>query len=390
MAQPQWSERTSRAAIPGFFHKSNLSATTNERSGSSMTVDEGHHIIRESIQRWPRPYARGESLRDSVPSGALRVTNPDTTSSPPSIPCGYLKTRGSSGLKALIDRPKPAFIPGASQQDRNSSASTVFSHYSDGNSRASVRSTAFQQHPLAQQIRINSPSPASSSRSSVSPISSDERLDFDHSKNLPLSLSTDKEPRPLSSGPSPIQRDAFLTAPLRLPQEKPSLASLRTVRQTPPEDPFYQPSATPISPDSVFQLSSPTWYSPPPTQPQDRQMFSPAGEHPSQTYREDNNRTNNDRDGLFSQRSSRYSQISPIEPHDLPSQTGTPNWPLVSRPLFTNASNRSEDSLGDPITDRNFLAPPSLQPSSATSSVRQREHHWARRSDPFDLDRGSL
>ncbi|KXL44790.1 hypothetical protein M433DRAFT_149599 [Acidomyces richmondensis BFW] len=43
------------------------------------TVDEDHHIIRMSLQHWPRPYAlgHGEGYRDSVVPGQLRVTNPD-------------------------------------------------------------------------------------------------------------------------------------------------------------------------------------------------------------------------------------------------------------------------------------------------------------------------
>jgi hypothetical protein len=173
------------------------------------------------------------------------------------------------------------------------------------------------------------------------------------------------------------------------------------VRQTPPEDPFYEPSATPISPDSVFHLSSPTWYSPPPSQPRDnRRMFSPAGENPSQSYRDDRGPIYDDRN--FSQRSSRYSQqVSPVSPQHHPKEVyhEVSNWPLPSYRSFPKEANMdgrggssSEDSLGDPkgieksAIDTTYLAPP--RPRGA-SSYAQRGDSWARRSDPFDLDRDS-
>ena len=50
-------------------------------STSQIAVDEDHRIIRMSTRHWSRPYAvgEGEGYREAVPSGQLRVVNPDTT-----------------------------------------------------------------------------------------------------------------------------------------------------------------------------------------------------------------------------------------------------------------------------------------------------------------------
>lgn len=48
-------------------------------SATQIAVDEEHRIIRMSTRHWPRPYAmgEGEGYRESVPTGQLRVVNPD-------------------------------------------------------------------------------------------------------------------------------------------------------------------------------------------------------------------------------------------------------------------------------------------------------------------------
>ncbi|EMC95904.1 hypothetical protein BAUCODRAFT_508776 [Baudoinia panamericana UAMH 10762] len=86
-------------------------------STSPVTVDEEHHIIRMSVQHWPRPYARGhgEGFRESVGPGQLRVMNPDQ--SRPQTPRMSSDTAGSflrrqrSALAAVLlhgNRSKPS------------------------------------------------------------------------------------------------------------------------------------------------------------------------------------------------------------------------------------------------------------------------------------------
>jgi hypothetical protein len=148
-------------------------------------------------------------------------------------------------------------------------------------------------------------------------------------------------------------------------------------------------------------------------------MLSPAGENPSQSYRDNTSPIYDETN--FSQRSSRYSQqqISPVSPQHHHQQREifheVPNWPLPSfdsfpDPLATgtnsNADNErggsssSEDSLGDPkgfrkdftekdLMDVNHLAPPLRQRDDSASAYALRGDSWARRSDPFDLDRDS-
>ena len=78
-------------------------------SRGSTTPDLDGHVIRMSLEHWPRPFLHGEGFRESVGPGQLRVMNPDlsrpTTPAPPrgsaESPAGFLK-RQRSALAAVL------------------------------------------------------------------------------------------------------------------------------------------------------------------------------------------------------------------------------------------------------------------------------------------------
>ena len=105
----KWSQLTSK--------RSTIGAAPAVSRGTTPDLDGG--LIRVSMDNWPRPFAHGESFRESMGPGRLRVMNPD-----PSRPVTPM-TRGSSESVSggFFKQPRTALAAFLGNRSRGNSAS---------------------------------------------------------------------------------------------------------------------------------------------------------------------------------------------------------------------------------------------------------------------------
>lgn len=173
----KWSELTTRKSVAG--------AGPVVSRGTTPDLDGG--LIRVSMENWPRPFAHGESFRESMGPRRLQVTNPD-----PSRPETPLRRSSDTNITA-----------GFFKQPRTALAAFLSANRSRANSATRTPSRDDNIPTIA-----------------IDAASSSERL---------------TPPRPATP--------SF--------RSYPSVSSLPTVEQRPPEDPFLTP------PDERDELSTP-------------------------------------------------------------------------------------------------------------------------------------
>ena len=403
-------------------------APTREQSNtSSVTVDEDHHIIRMSTHHWPRPYARGQSYRDSLPPGVLRVMNPDRSLPPtPRDSCsgddlvavaaaagGAVGDAGGHGgrassFKNFLRRPKPALIAAAAaagQHHRHNGASRSRSSSRSLDALASAYTHGHGHgHNQHQQQAQGAPIPSITIDASLSQecIPSQVKIDQINSQ---------------SRHPSPVP--SFSSYP--------SLASMHTVRQRPPEDPFFQPSSTPASePQQRPPGTSHTLPLPPRS---DRSVWSttpaaaaasgtPSDRRGSFTSTLDSSRSrfgggtsrllqalrtrawsNSRFDGRAAAGAPSPRAVDPTPPSASRRSTGTglSMWSYTSGDAGAAAAMTMTTSDVGADGQSKELAQQQQDETQREQQQQQRQQHllaaqqlWARRSDPFDLDRASL
>lgn len=84
----KWSELTTSRSVP-------ISAPLPTASRGTSTPDFDGGLIRMSLEHWPRPFAHGESFRESIGPRRLQVMNPDLSKPTTPVPRGSSETEQS-------------------------------------------------------------------------------------------------------------------------------------------------------------------------------------------------------------------------------------------------------------------------------------------------------
>ena len=125
----------------------------------SSTPDFDGGLIRVSLDNWPRPFAHGEGLRESMGPGQLRVTNPD-----PSRPTTPLPRGSSESIGGFLKQQKStiaAVLLGANRSRQNSFASSP-------NKGVNIPAISVDPASSTEHVARNTPAPSFRSYPSVS------------------------------------------------------------------------------------------------------------------------------------------------------------------------------------------------------------------------------
>ena len=109
----KWSQLTTK------MHPTNQALEASR----SSTPDFDGGLIRVSLDHWPRPFAHGESLRESMGPGRLRVMNPDPSRPTTPLPRGSAESNG--GFLRPQRSALAAVFLGANRSRANSSAGST-------------------------------------------------------------------------------------------------------------------------------------------------------------------------------------------------------------------------------------------------------------------------
>jgi len=164
-----------------------------------VTVDEDHHIIRMSLQHWPRPYAQGcgEGYRDSVPPGQLRVTNPDL--SRPTTP------RLSSDAGSFLRKQRSALAAFFTAASRSRASS-------QSNSRQSIPDITIDPASSRERVARVTQTPSFRSYPSVATLSMVQQQPPEDPFLTPPDEATDPRQRPRRPPLTPLQSAASVAS----------------------------------------------------------------------------------------------------------------------------------------------------------------------------------
>ena len=139
----KWSELTSK--------RSTIGAAPAVSRGSTPDLDTG--VIRVSMDHWPRPFAHGESFRESMGPGRLRVMNPD-----PSRPVTPMPRGSSESVTGgFFKQPRTALAAFLGNRSRGNSSS--------GTPNRDLQIPTIAVDPASSSDHIALPAPTPSFRS---------------------------------------------------------------------------------------------------------------------------------------------------------------------------------------------------------------------------------
>ncbi|SMY25408.1 unnamed protein product [Zymoseptoria tritici ST99CH_1A5] len=312
---------------PAFSSRCESLQTVHRPSSSAPAVDEDHRIIRMSTQHWPRPYAPGgaEGHRGSRSTTQLRVTNPD-----PSRPT-TARRPSQETARTFLSRKRSAIgeaLHGAATRLRASSFRT----------------------------EIASPPP---------PVPLPADIIYPN-RNKPLPTIRVFDRGSTSSTPSFRSYPSLLSS--ARPQASPSLAS--TILPRNPPSPIRSPSSNYMPPSSITPDMGP-----------DKDPFkTPSLETPAQIRPQRPSLATLQKlwphSRLHSSNSTHKMRKSP-QTRSARSSMLTPN--SFTR-LYSHRRSQRRSRGGKSASSRG-------QSKSSVNTLSTAR--WSKRSDPFDLDRGS-